>query len=281
MSFNKTIAVIGLGLIGGSIAKAAAAHGHRCYGFDIDRESINQAVAEGVIAGEWNSNIACDVYIVALYESDTITFIKDNLHSFKKGAIVCDICGNKRGICSALTALCAKHELFFVGTHPMQGRTSSGYKHSSATLFDGASMIVCRDDSTDEDAIANVKQLSYELKFKKVVTCTPSEHDAMLSYTSQLAHILSSVYVQNEKSQKHIGFSAGSFRDLSRVSELSADMWSELMINNKDNLLADIECYEKILGDFKQSLQVTDKHRLHGLLSNGNSMKLRSKKGHQ
>ncbi len=281
MSSKKRIAIIGLGLIGGSIAKAATASGHSCYGYDINQESISQATKDGVICKEWNTSISCDIYIVALYESDTIKFITDNIQNFTKGAVIIDICGNKRGICASLTELCANAGHCFIGTHPMQGRTSSGYRHSSSTLFDGASMIICRDNGTSDEAIEIVKQLTYDLKFKKIVICTPDEHDAMLSYTSQLAHILSSSYVQNNKSQKHIGFSAGSFRDLSRVSELSADMWSELMINNRDNLLQDIACYEDILLQFKQKLAASDKDGLHSLLSKGNEMKLRSKKGHQ
>ncbi len=275
----KNIVIVGLGLIGGSIAKAANAYGYSCKGIDIDEDAVLSAIKDGVITECWNGSDEADLYIVALYESDTIKYIRDNINSFKKGSVIIDICGNKRGICSALTDLCKTNGLNFVGTHPMQGRTSSGYRHSVATLFDGASIIVCRDKGTNEEAVKSVGEFAMNLRFKKIINCSPDEHDAMLSYTSQLAHILSSVYIQNEKSQKHIGFSAGSFRDLSRVSELSAVMWSELMTNNSDNLISDIECFEEILHRFKTTLQDKDTEKLHDLLSVGNEMKLKSKKG--
>ncbi len=279
MSFKPTIAVIGLGLIGGSFVKAATKNGYCCYGYDINKDSVKSAISDGAIVGVWSKEKPADIYIVALYESATIGFVKDNISSFAKGSIVIDICGNKRGVCNALTDLCNKNSINFVGTHPMQGRTTAGYSHSSTTLFDGASMIVCKDDGTDESALKKVGDFALSISFKKVVVCTPQEHDSMLSYTSQLAHIISGCYIQNEKSKTHIGYSAGSFRDLSRVAELSADMWSELMINNRDNLIKDIECYEKTLKSFKKSLQNDDYNELHRLLSKGNSMKINSKKG--
>ncbi len=279
MVSKKSIVIIGLGLIGGSFAKSATKHGYSCQGYDINNNSVSAAIEDGVITGSWDPNIKADIYIVALYESATVDFIKNNLDKFAKGAVIIDICGNKRGICTKLTELCAKKDLYFVGTHPMQGRTSSGYHHSTATLFDGASMIVCNDTGTDDNAVERVREFALSINFKKIVICNPDLHDSMLSYTSQLAHILSSVYVQNEKSQSHIGYSAGSFRDLSRVAELSADMWSELMINNRDNLIKDIELYEQRLAEFKKSLADEDIANLHCLLKKGNDMKLNSKKG--
>ncbi len=279
MSSKLKMAVIGLGLIGGSFVKTATKYGYECLGYDINEESVAKALSDKVIVDRWSKDKHADLYIIALYESDTIKYVQDNICNFAKGSTIIDICGNKRGVCNALTDICKKNGVSFVGAHPMQGRTTAGYLNSSSTMFDGASMILCTENDTDEKAVKLVSEFALSINFNKVVVCTPEVHDSMLSYTSQLAHILSGSYIQNEKSQNHTGYSAGSFRDLSRVAELSADMWSELMLNNKDNLISDIECFERTLNAFKVSLQQGDYEALHRLLSDGNIMKINSKKG--
>ncbi len=274
----KTVAVIGLGLIGGSLAKAANAAGYHVVGDDIDPKTVQSALNDGAIKAqhEWCQGV--DLYIIGLYVKDAIAFIKCNISAFKKGSIIIDVSGTKAEITGVLTDLCTQNGLRFVGTHPMQGKTLNGYSHSSEKLFTKASMIVTRLPQTDDKAADAVCDFAQSIGFAKRINCTPKHHDEMISYTSQLPHVLSSAYIQNKKSAHHIGFSAGSFADLSRVSELCPDMWCDLMSENSKELIADIETYELKLAEFKTALTKGDKEHLKTLLADGTAAKKHSKR---
>lgn len=278
MNKIKRVAIIGLGLIGASFAMAAKNAGYYCLGFDIQEKINSDALAQNVIDRVWQQSDEVDLYIIALYPSATVNFVKQNVQYFSKGAIVADTSGTKRNICSVLTPVCADAGCFFVGAHPMSGKTENGFFNASSKLFTDACIILCETDLTCVDAVSSLCDFALNIGFSDTTRCSPEHHDEMISYTSALAHILSGAYIQNEKSAKHKGYSAGSFEDLSRVAQLDSAMWSELMLENSDNLSKDILFLIQKLYDYYNALQKEDIGELANLLEVGSNAKIYSRK---
>lgn len=273
------IFICGLGLIGGSFAKAIQERTvNRIYGFDADAKVVEAALAEGAIhvAATEKDLAECDLVIVALYPAATIDFVRKNLANFKEKAILLDTCGIKTEVCEAVGALVKGTSVRFIGGHPMAGIERSGYAHAFSSLFAGASMILCTEFCTDNAAVQTVSALCADIGFGRITLSTYQHHDEVIAFTSQLAHIVSSAYVQGALSTEHRGFSAGSFKDMTRVARLNADMWTELFFENAENL-------SKVTGElianlqkFKAALDEGDRAGMHKLLSDGNERKIRS-----
>ncbi len=272
-----TIAVVGLGLIGASIAKTIKARtNNKVIGFDLDKNVLVKALSDGAIDKIGNDDLLsqADIVFVALYPKATINFARENASILKKGAILCDTCGTKRKICVELTNIAKNNGFTFIGTHPMAGKETSGYDSSCTNLFDNAYMILT---PTMEDihAIDLLTDLSDKMGFKDVTIATPEEHDKIIAYTSQLPHILACAYISDPDAIKHDGFSAGSYKDVSRVATINADMWTELFMENKDYLVNHIECLIKNLENMRECVEDSNSSKLHELLANGNDIKKR------
>ena len=273
------IFISGLGLIGGSLARALCLRtGHNVCGYDVDRKSCESALECGAIKkiGTAEDIKEADIVIVALYPAATIEFIKTNLDNFKENAIIVDTCGIKTEVCEAAFELTKDRAVRFVGGHPMAGVERSGFDHSFASLFDGASMILCPDYSRDKTAVQTLSEFFSDIGFGKITISTAQHHDKVIAFTSQLAHIVSSAYVQGEYSTEHKGFSAGSFKDMTRVARLNADMWTELFFENTENLSEVIGELITNLEKYKASLDSGDRAAMHKLLSDGNARKIKS-----
>lgn len=273
---GKCIGIVGLGLIGGSLAKAIKMNTmHIVYGVDIDEKTVRQATMENAIdnGAYVNSISECDIIIVALYPNATRKFVRNNIDSFKKGCIIVDCAGVKVNICDEMTKLCEEHGCFFVGGHPMAGCESSGFAYSCAKLFNGACMILCSEHNTNALALKQVEQLFLSIGFGTVTVTTAVEHDKIIAFTSQLAHIVSSSYIKSEAAKFHKGFSAGSFRDLTRVAKLNETMWTELFFNNKANLINEIDNIIIQLVEYKTALQTDNYEQMKQLLLDGKCAK--------
>lgn len=273
------IYICGLGLIGGSLARALKERtAHRVYGFDMDASVMEEARAAGaidVIAAE-NDLARCDLVIVALYPKATIDFVEKNLGSFKENAILLDTCGIKTEVCEAVGALVKDTSVRFIGGHPMAGIERSGFSYSFGSLFGGASMILCTEFCTDNAAVQTVSELCSDIGFGRITLSTYKHHDEIIAFTSQLAHVVSSAYVHGKFATEHRGFSAGSFKDMTRVARLNADMWTELFFENTENLsMVTGELIEN-LQKFKDALDTNDREGMHKLLAEGNERKIRS-----
>ena len=271
------IFIAGLGLIGGSLARAISSHTcHSVFGFDRSPSACGKALAEGAVSAiATEKDITdCDIIIVALYPGASIEFLEQNCKRFKKGAIVIDTCGIKSEICEKGFEIADKNGFTFIGGHPMAGVERSGFEHSFASLFDGASMILCPSESTKKEETDTVSSLCEEIGFGRITISTPSHHDKVIAFTSQLAHLVSSAYVAGEYATEHKGFSAGSYKDMTRVARLNADMWTELFFENKENLSC--VCTELIgnLAKFKDALDKGDRESVHKMLSDGNERKI-------
>lgn len=270
------IAIVGMGLIGGSLGRAIIKFtDNTVYGVDSDegvlvKADLLNAQTKRLEPNEWGE---MDMVIFALCPSATVSAMRDVCPKLKQGAIVADTCGNKRIIISEMQSLQKLYpDLFFVGVHPMAGREFSGIAHSTASLFEHMYFIVVP-VSQDIEKLALVKQLFLNLGAQDVEICTAEKHDEMIAYTSQLAHVVSSSYVKNQHSSNHAGFSAGSFRDLTRVAKLNPDMWTELFLQNKDNLVNDIDVLISHLKEYRDAIASDNADELHALLAEGVKMK--------
>jgi len=276
------IGVIGLGLIGGSLAKAIKKNTtHTVLGKDINEETMKKATLTGAIDGELTDISLADILIVSLYPSATVKFIEENADKIKKGAIVTDVSGVKKSVCDKLFPLAEEKGFSFIGGHPMAGVEFSGFDYSKDALFKNASMILV---PSKKESIGNCELLSELFKllgFTRIQFTTPEEHDKMIALTSQLAHVISSAYVKSPSALNHKGFSAGSFRDMTRVARLNENLWSELFFANKENLLTEIDGLIEHLIEYKTALSEDDEEMMIELLKEGTKRKLLSEKRYE
>lgn len=273
------IAVVGLGLIGGSFCKALKKHTfHHVMGIDTNKDTIKKALDVGAIDEEIMPDRLCEanLTIICLYPEAIVDFVKNNADCFKKGGIVIDSCGVKEYIVNECTSILDKRGVIFVGTHPMAGREFSGFDYSTDNLYDGASFIITPSDSTPQIAVDLLQTLASSVGFGKAVVSTPKKHDEVIAYTSQLAHVVSNAYVKSPTMLNFDGFSAGSFQDLTRVAKLNEYMWSELFLCNKDALLNEINNILDYITEYRDAIRDSDRERLIQILRDGRELKEKS-----
>lgn len=270
------IAIVGLGLIGASLGRAIVKYtSHEVYGFDISGDVLKRAdeLSAHTRALSFEDFKSVDIVFFALNPSDTIDEMRRICPLLKDGATVADTCGNKRIICAEMKALKEKYpHLHFIGTHPMAGREYSGIGYSDPNLFKGAYILLVP-VSNDLAPVEILKKLSAKIGARDVEICSAERHDEMIAYTSQLAHVVSSCYVQNPHSVGHAGYSAGSFADLTRVARLNPDMWTELFLENRDNLMSCIKDMKKRLDKIYCALEAEDDKALREFLAYGTGCK--------
>lgn len=275
-SQGLSVGVVGLGLIGGSMAKALQKYTtYQIYGWDIDSQTAQMAVEQGAVdrlvpPQELGS---CQVILTAMYPQQTVNFVKENLVYFQKGTILMDLCGVKRYLVDQLTDLCGEAGVTFIGGHPMAGKECWGFADSNPDLFQKASMIVTPDERTPKDALSFMENLFLQIGFGRITRTTAADHDSMIAFTSQLAHIVSSAYIKSPRAQKHAGFSAGSYKDLTRVAKLNPQMWTELFLENQDDLIDEIDEIIVHLDEYREAIANHDGERLYQLLDEGRRIK--------
>lgn len=272
------IAVVGLGLIGGSFCKAIKTYTqHTCLG--VGRNSNSKAVQMALHADAIDQAIIpeelgqVDMTIVCLHPQGIIDFILEHQAQFRPGSIVIDAGGVKESIVSAVNDVLRERGVTFIGAHPMAGREFSGFAYSLPDLYKGASLILTPVGDVPEEAKRTVEQLARDLKFGRIVYTTPQEHDKTIAFTSQLAHVVSSAYIKSPTVKNESGFSAGSFKDLTRVAKLNEDMWTELFMMNKPALLFEIDNMIKELQNYRAALAEDDRQTMHDLLRDGRELK--------
>lgn len=272
------IAVIGLGLIGGSMARTIKLHTtHTVYGCDLNAQTIQQAYLMGAIDGEMTEESLrqCDMVLVSLYPGAIVRWVTDHAGDFKPGCLVIDCGGVKQHICEQLIPLARAGQWHFLGGHPMAGREFSGFRYARDDLFDGASMIICTDGFDDPALLQFAREFFLDLGFRRVQFTNPKTHDEMIAYTSQLAHIVSSAYVKCPMADQHRGFSAGSFADMTRVAKLNEGMWTELFFDNREALLPVVEDLVQRMTEYRDALRDNDRDGMMKLLREGRETKER------
>ena len=271
------IGVVGLGLIGGSMAKAINQNtDYSVYGYDIKDSISKKAVLVGATEGELTKEMIpeCDMIFLGLYPEQTIQFIKENAAKFKPDCIVMDACGVKEVVVKEVAPLAEKYGFTFIGTHPMAGVEHSGFEYSKKALFNGASLILVPLHGTPIEKVDTVIRLAKQIGFTQTPVSDPEEHDRRIAFTSQLAHVVSSAYVMSPTAPDHRGFSAGSYRDMTRVAKLNETMWTELFMDNPEFLADEIDGLVERLKEFSQVIRDKDEEKLFELLKEGRERKL-------
>ena len=269
------IAVVGLGIIGGSYCKAIKKYtDHYVIGINRSPLPLEKAYNCGAIdkIGTPDDLGDADLVILGVYPGAAVQFIENNGDKIKKGAIVTDTSGIKTEICKDLTHFSHKYGFTFVGVHPMAGKEKNGFDVSDADLYRGASCIVIPCDA-NEDEVKVVSDFHLSLGFGGIKISTPKEHDRMISFTSQLPHILACAYVLSPNCMNHKGFSAGSYRDVSRVANINAELWSELFLDNKEPLLKELDTLINNIQSMEKAISNNDKEKLMALLNKGHQIK--------
>ena len=270
------VGIVGLGLIGGSMAKAVKNRtAHTVWGIDLDGETMSLSRMSGAIdAPLTEENIPqCDLIMIAIRPGAAIQWVKDHAKLIAKSAILVDLCGVKRDVVKAIAPIAAQQGFAYIGGHPMAGRERSGFTSATEDLYVGASMILTPDDKTDMPLLETLKHFLLDVGFGSLTFSTPEEHDRIIAYTSQLAHIVSSAYVKSPEAQRRRGFSAGSFRDMTRVARLDENMWTELMLSDADYLVKELGILIENIAAYKDALERMDEEKLRQLLKEGREAK--------
>ena len=275
------IGIIGLGLIGGSFGRAIVSKTEdTVYALDINEK----AMVTGKLLSAYHNPLTendineLDVLVFSLYPDPLEKALNEYVPKLKKGCLVVDLCGNKRRVVKQMKDLSARYtDLEFISAHPMAGREFSGVSHSTSTLFDRASMILVP-VKAEIGRIAWLKEYSLKLGFGEVVITSADKHDEIIAFTSQLAHLVSSAYIKSDRATEYMGFSAGSFRDMTRVAKLSPEMWSQLTVDNSDYLVEELDSFIEHLSEYKRALKNKDIEQMKKLLSDGNERKIMSEK---
>ena len=273
------IGIVGLGLIGGSLAKSAKKNTkHKVYGYDIDKKVINSAISEQIIDGELTEKrlSACDYVFIPLYPEAVVEYVKKHADNFKENAVVIDCAGVKRSVCNECFRIADEHNFSFVGGHPMAGTQYSGFENSKDTMFYNAPFVLTPKENEDILTLANAREIIMSLGFGRVSVMTANKHDKLIAFTSQLAHIVSNAYVKSPSSLERKGISAGSYKDLTRVAYLNENMWTELFLDNKDNLIFELDNIIAELKKYSDAMKNNDPENLRQLLKDGKEMKLKA-----
>ncbi len=270
-----TVGIVGLGLIGGSLAKAYHEAGHRVLAYDIDSSVTAFAqMANAIDEALSEENIAqCDLLLLAVYPQAAIDYLAQYAALLRKDAVVVDCCGTKRIVCAACFKIAKEHGFLFVGGHPMAGTHFSGFKYSRATLFKGAPMVLVPPVLDDMQMIERVCKLLDAPCFGHFSVTTAEKHDEMIAFTSQLAHVVSNAYVKSPTARSHKGFSAGSYKDLTRVAWLNPQMWTELFLDNRDHLITELDGLCSELQKYRDALSEGNSETLCALLEEGKRCK--------
>lgn len=270
-----TVGVVGLGLIGGSLAKAYHEAGHRVLAYNRNESVLGFAQMSGDVDGALTDETIgeCELVLLAIYPQACIDYLAAHAPQLSKSAMVIDCSGTKRVVCRACFPLAEQYGFTFVGGHPMAGTHNSGFKYARANLFRGAPMVLVPPRFDDIALLQRAKELLEPAGFGSISVTTAEKHDEMIAFTSQLAHVVSNAYIKSPTAGSHRGFSAGSYKDLTRVAWLNPQMWAELFLENKDYLMRELDILTENLRAYRDAMAQDDKDTLVRLLDDGRQRK--------
>ena len=269
------VGILGLGLIVGSLARAYALEGHTVLACEKDESILSFAMLAGAVHGKLDESTipSCDLILLAIYPGGSAFWLEQRAHLVSPTTLVMDCCGIKQEICQRCFPLAEKYGFTFVGGHPMAGSQFSGFKYSRANLFSGQPMVLVPPVFDNIQLLHRVKEMLKPCDFGSFSVTTAEEHDKMIAFTSQMPHIVSNAYIKSPTAQNHKGFSAGSYRDLTRVAWLNPQMWAELFMENKENLLQELDFYIQSLTAYRDAIAFDDMPHLISLLEEGKKRK--------
>lgn len=269
------VGILGLGLIGGSLARAYAKAGHRVFAQDQDASILEFAQLAGAVEAPLNQETIpqCDLILLAIYTGGCIAWLEENAGKISPEALVMDCCGIKKEICDFAFPVAEKYGFTFIGGHPMAGSHQSGFKYSRSNLFQGAPMVLVPPRFDDARLLERAVEALAPCHFGKFSVTTGEKHDEMIAFTSQMPHIVSNAYIKSPTAAAHKGFSAGSYKDLTRVAWLNPGMWAELFLANKENILKELDVYIHSLCQYRDAIVREDEAQLVHLLEDGRRRK--------
>ena len=269
------VGILGLGLIGGSLARAYALEGHTVFAAEKDESMLSFAMLSGAVHGKLDETAipTCDLLLLAIYPDGSAGWLEQHARLISRDALVIDCCGVKREICARCFPLAKRYGFTFVGGHPMAGSQFSGFKYSRASLFRGAPMVLVPPVFDNILLLEQVKEALSPCGFGSFSVTTAEAHDKMIAFTSQMPHIVSNAYIKSPTAQSHKGFSAGSYKDLTRVAWLNPQMWAELFLENQDFVLEELEFYIQSLTAYRDAIRDADMDHLVALLEEGKKHK--------
>lgn len=269
------VGILGLGLIGGSLARAYALEGHTVYAAEQEETMLSFAMLAGAVHGKLKEETIpkCDLILLAIYPEGSAAWLEENGHRIQSDALVLDCCGTKEKICKQCFPVARKYGFTFVGGHPMAGSQFSGFKYSRADLFEGAPMVLVPPVFDDMQLLDRVKTALAPCHFGRFSVTTAGEHDKMIAFTSQMPHVLSNAFIKSPTALNHNGFSAGSYKDLTRVAWLNPGMWAELFLENKEHLLFELDYYIDSLKAYRDAIADNNEAELIALLEAGKKRK--------
>lgn len=269
------VGILGLGLIGGSLARAYAKAGHRVFAQDQDASILEFAQLAGAVEAPLNQETIpqCDLILLAIYTGGCIAWLEENAGKISPDALVMDCCGVKKEICDFAFPVAEKYGFIFIGGHPMAGSHQSGFKYSRSNLFQGAPMVLVPPRFDDARLLERAVEALAPCHFGKFSVTTGEKHDEMIAFTSQMPHIVSNAYIKSPTAAAHKGFSAGSYKDLTRVAWLNPGMWAELFLANKENILKELDVYIHSLCQYRDAIVREDEAQLVQLLEDGRRRK--------
>lgn len=270
-----TVGIVGLGLIGGSFAKAYHEAGVTVLASNRTEETLKFAMLSGAVDGELTEeNIGnCDLVIIAVFPEAAEAFLKRMAPHIGKKPIVIDACGTKRKICSMCFPIAEEYGFTYLGGHPMAGTHKSGFKYARANLYHNAPMVIVPPSFDDIELLDRVKTLLAPLGFGSISVTTAEKHDELIAFTSQMPHIISNAYIKSPTAEKHKGFSAGSYKDLTRVAWLNPKLWAELFLENRDCVLSELDFFIDALEQYRDAVKNNDFDTLERLLDDGRRRK--------
>ncbi|MBQ3995673.1 MAG: prephenate dehydrogenase [Clostridia bacterium] len=277
MKAIHSVGIVGLGLIGGSMARSIKKHTiATVYGYDLDPEAMALATDAGAIDAPLTRETLqeCDILLIAIAPRSLVKWVEDHADAIPTTTILVDLCGVKRYIYKHIAPLARENGFLYVGGHPMAGKEVSGFANSDRELYRDASMILCPDETADKESIDTLKAFFLSLGFGEIVFSTPEEHDRIIAYTSQLAHAASSAYIKSPTSRQRMGFTAGSYKDMTRVARLDPEMWTQLFMVNRDHMIDELQELVDNLTGYLDALKADDPKLLKKLLEEGRDLKV-------
>ena len=270
------VGIVGLGLIGGSMAKAFK----RSSDVTVLAENRNKSILDfAMLSGAVDGALSfedigrCDLLLLCSYPEAAEEYLRKAAPHIPPHTVVMDCLGTKRTICSMAFPLAEEYGFTFVGGHPMAGTHNSGFKYARADLFDGAPMVIVPPRYDDMELLDNIKKLLAPLGFAHITVTNADKHDEMIAFTSQMAHIVSNAYIKSPRAGSHKGFSAGSYKDLTRVAWLNPQMWTELFLENGDHLIDELDFLIARLTEYRTAIAENDSDTLIRILDEGRMRK--------
>lgn len=270
-----TVGIVGLGLIGGSFAKAYHEAGETVLACNRTEDTLKFAMLSGAVDGELTEeNIgSCDLVIIAVFPEAAEAFLRRMAPYIGKKPVVIDACGTKRKICSMCFPIAEEYGITYLGGHPMAGTHKSGFKYARANLFHNAPMVIVPPSFDDIELLDRVKTLLAPVGFGSISVTTAEKHDELIAFTSQMPHIISNAYIKSPTATAHKGFSAGSYKDLTRVAWLNPKLWAELFLENRDCILNELDWFIAALEQYRDAVKNDDFETLEKLLDDGRRRK--------